>query len=552
MHRVVELLLTEPDTATRAGDHRADDRLPDWSEAAVRDRITELRRAADALAEIDDDALTAAGRVADRVDAQLLHAAVDARLFALRDLREHEWNPLLHNPGFLIHKLLLSPLPTERLASALAGRLTAIPETLATAETVLRDCPAIHLRTAVDQAAGLGGLIGTEVRGLTAGSGYGGLVVPATAALAALDQHLAWLRDRLADTDPTGGPDPRLGRRLWEAKLWHTLDSELTGTALLERATRRLEEVTEQLTETARELGYDDVRAALDAVAADGPDDTTVVAMASAALDRATAFVRERGLVPLVDDPIEVRTMPEFARGVSVAYCDAPGPLEVPGVPTVYAIAPTPAGWPQERVRSYYREYNAAMIEDLSVHEAMPGHYLQMAHERTYERAAGGAVAGGSGGAGGAGGSGEAGGSGAVRAICGSGVFREGWAVLAEELMADAGYGGPAVRLQQLKMQLRSTLNALLDQQVHCDGMAEADALALLRGRGFQEEGEAVGKWRRALLTSTQLSTYFVGYVELADLAAARPAGVPQSQWYGRMLAHGAPPPRHLRTLLAP
>ena len=94
------------------------------------------------------------------------------------------------------------------------------------------------------------------------------------------------------------------------------------------------------------------------------------------------------------------------------------------------------------------------------------------------------------------------------------------------------------------------TINALLDQLVHCDGMTETDALALMTGRGFQEEGEAAGKWRRALLTSTQLSTYFVGYSEMADVAASRPTGVSVRDWHDAMLAHDCPPPRHLRTLL--
>jgi hypothetical protein len=123
--------------------------------------------------------------------------------------------------------------------------------------------------------------------------------------------------------------------------------------------------------------------------------------------------------------------------------------------------------------------------------------------------------------------------------------------VYAEEVMAEHGFGGPPVRLQQLKMQLRMTINAILDQLVHCEDLPEADAMALMIERGFQEEGEAVGKWRRALLTSTQLSTYFVGYSEVAEIAAARPPGMSPRGWHDAMLAHGSPPPRHLRTLLA-
>jgi uncharacterized protein (DUF885 family) len=218
--------------------------------------------------------------------------------------------------------------------------------------------------------------------------------------------------------------------------------------------------------------------------------------------------------------------MPEFARGVAVAYCDPPGLLETADVPTFYCIAPTPSRWSPQRVESFYREYNTHMIRNLTAHEAMPGHFLQLAHAR------------------------RSGGCRKVRAACRSMPFVEGWAVYGERLLAEHGFGGPAVRMQQLKTQLRMTLNTILDQLVHCEGLPRSDALALMRQRGFQEEGEAVGKWQRALLTSGQLSTYFVGYVEVVAIARARPEHRPLRDWHNQMLAHGSPPPRHLRTLL--
>jgi hypothetical protein len=71
-----------------------------------------------------------------------------------------------------------------------------------------------------------------------------------------------------------------------------------------------------------------------------------------------------------------------------------------------------------------------------------------------------------------------------------------------------------------------------------------------MTGRGFQEDGEATGKWRRAQLTSAQLSTYYVGYTEVADLAAdLRSRGMSERAAHDAMLAHGSPPVRLLRTL---
>lgn len=528
--RIVDALLeSRPGLATSTGDHRYDDRLPDLSAtAAVADQAM-LREAADALSELDPDALG----VEERVDHALLTSFVDQALFEWTEIRAHEWDPLVHNPGPLLHALAARPYaPVEERLTSLAGRLAAVPDALATARATLRDMPRIHAETAVGQFTGTAALIRDEVPALLAQApALHDRVEPAAiAAIAALEEFVAWLRTGLA-ADAGPGRDPRLGRRRWEARLWHTLDTELGAAEIQRRAWANLDRVTEEIRAAAVELvggPADDetVRRALDMLAAEHPDDHTIVALASVTLDEATDFVRAHDLVTLVDDPCVIQEMPEFARGVAVAYCDSPGPLETAAVPTFYCIAPTPADWPAHRVESFYREYNDHMIRNLTVHEAMPGHFLQLAHARRHV------------------------GPTRVRALTESGPFIEGWAVYTEELMAGLGFGGLPVRLQQLKMQLRMTINALLDQLVHCEELPEAEAMALMTGRGFQEEGEAAGKWRRALLTSTQLSTYFVGYSEVAEIAAARPAGVSVRDWHDAMLAHDCPPPRHLRTLL--
>jgi uncharacterized protein (DUF885 family) len=523
-----ELLAADPGLAARAGDHRFDDRLPDLSATAVAARVTMLRDASGALSGVDTDDLGPA----ERVDHEQLLSLVERSLFALTEVREHEWNPLLHNPGELLHSLVSRPFaPVEQRLESVAARLAAIPDALATARALLVDCPRIHLETAAGQFRGTASFVRTEVLALLSGApGLAATVEPAAAeAVTALESFGDWLRVRAAATEE--GRDPRLGRRLWEAKLWHTLDTELTAGDVLRMARENLDRVTEEIRRSAAELvggraDDDTVRKALNQLAENHPDNGTIVDLARVAMDETTSFVTAHDLVSLVDDPCEILEMPEFDRGVAVAYCDSPGALEPAGLPTYYCIAPTPADWSAERVESFYREYNDHMVRNLTVHEAMPGHFLQLAHGRRYAATT------------------------RVRAVTRSGPFCEGWAVYTEEVMAGHGFGGLPVRLQQLKMQLRMTINAILDQLVHCEDLTEGEAMALMTGSGFQEEGEAAGKWRRALLTSTQLSTYFVGYAEMAAIGAARPDGVAVGRWHDTMLSHGSPAPRHLRTLL--
>src|SRR5206468_7854366 len=102
------------------------------------------------------------------------------------------------------------------------------------------------------------------------------------------------------------------------------------------------------------------------------------------ALVDATAAVRRLGIVTVPDDPMRIEVMPAFRRGIAVAYCDSPGPLEEGGLAYV-AVSPTPAGWSADRVASFYREYNLAMLRELMIHEAMPGHMLQIAHARRFQ-----------------------------------------------------------------------------------------------------------------------------------------------------------------------
>jgi uncharacterized protein (DUF885 family) len=525
-----------PDAATGLGDHRFDARLPDSSAQAMAAERRALDGWAARLAALDRGALSAE----HQVDAAMMADSVARRVFEIDELREHTWNPLLANPGKAIYQLLardFAPLP-DRLASV-AGRLAEVPAALAEARRQLGPMPRVHLETAIGQIDGTIALVSNQLDATLrdAPPCAAQLAQVRPAALDALAGHRAWLSARLADGDG-GFADPRIGPERFARKLSLTLSAAADADAILARAEADLDRVSEQIAELAAQIagatGPGVVRQVLGQLAADVPDDTTILEFCRDALAAQTAFVTDRRLITVYDDPVELIPMPEIDRGVAVAYCDSPGPLEPTPQPTFIAVSPTPADWPAERVASFYREYNRHMVHDLMVHEAMPGHYLQLQHSRRFT-----------------------GSDTAIRAALRSGSFTEGWAVYAERVMAEQEYPGEgdprAVRVQQLKMQLRMTINAILDARIHAHGMTEAEAMALMTGRGFQEEGEAAGKWRRAQLTSAQLSTYYVGYCEISDLAgdlrAAGP-GLTDLQVHDRMLAHGSPPVRLLRTLI--
>ena len=528
-------LEADPVGATWLGDHRFDDRLPDYSPEAQASRSRQIDDQLTAIDAIDDVELD----VVDLVDLEILRSRLQREAFEIDELASAQWNPMEWNPGTALHLLLsrdFAPWP-ERLAS-IQSRLSAIPEFLDTARRSLDSMPHIHVETAIGQLTGTRAVV-TDSIGEQCAMHETDLPEGIDAAVAAIDEHIAWLNEQL----PVSTRSPRLNQRIYAGVLWHSLDDATSANHLMREAEAHLDEVTGRMREAAAEYLDESVHAdrvvrrALERVAAQAVvTDSTVLPLVREALEHATDFVRDRELVSIPQQDTEVIEMPEIHRGVAVAYCDAPGPLEEASVPTYVAVSPTPGSWDQERVASFYREYNAMLLHDLTIHEAMPGHVLQLAHAARAQTPT------------------------RVRRFGFSGVFVEGWAVYAEELLLDNGYAPEdspqsalAIRLQQLKMQARMAINTILDIRVHSMEMSEDEALRLMTFRGFQEEGEAIGKWRRALLTAGQLPTYFVGYQAVRSIA--NDLRVVHPDWSDRqvhdlMLSHGSPAPRHLRTLI--
>ncbi len=536
---IEEYLRLNPEQATQLGDHRYDDKLSDYSPSgrqATHDTISKY------LAELDH--VDRAGLTgANRVDFQILRDNLEYQQFASEQLKAYENNPRFYNSSLAdaIYELTArDTVPAAERLHSLAGRLAAIPRVIEEAKANLKNPAKVTTETAIDQTGGAISLIRDDLEPLLKQAPeLRAEVAPAQAkAIAALTAYKQWLKDDLL---PRSTGDFRLGKKLYRQKLHFALSSDLTPEVILARAEAELSKTTDLMYSIARPMYLAQfpnadaatladrpkvIKAVLDHLSEKSLTDTTIVPQATETLKEATEFVRSHDLVTLPTTPVKVIVAPEFNRGAAVAYCQPPGALE-PNGETFFAIAPTPTDWPEARKKSFYREYNAYMLYDLTVHEAMPGHYLQLAHANQFKAPT------------------------LVRALFFSGLFAEGWAVYTERVMAEAGFGGPEVHMQQLKMRLRATINAIIDQKIHMGTMTEKEALDLMMKQGFQEEGEAVGKWKRARLTSTQLSTYFVGTIEQDDLRrdaeAKEGANFNLKRYHDTVLSFGTPPTKYVR-----
>ncbi|TWT17829.1 DUF885 domain-containing protein [Luteimonas marina] len=541
-------LALSPVAATQIGDHRFDAELDDVGEAGRRKAVEFNRRF---LAELDAIDATRLSRE-NQVDAKILRNQLEYALWDAETLQSWAWDPQTYSglAGGAIYGLMareFAPMP-ERLRSATA-RMEKIPALLAQARASLDPArvPKAHADTVAKQNKGVLTLVDTFITpnaDQLQGEDRRRLDAAVATLRDAVEEHQKWLDGVLV---PNAKGNFRIGAALYDQKLRYALNSSLSRQEIRQRAEAELGRIRDEMygvakTVLAGRAGAPEtpdaptedekqraIEAAMELAYADKPAREEVVDFARHTLEVATAFVREKDLVSVPDDPVKIILMPEFQRGFSVAYADSPGPLDK-GLDTYYAISPIPDDWNDAQVDSFLREYNKRLIHVLTIHEAMPGHYLEGAHSARFPST--------------------------LRAVFRSGPFAEGWAVYTERVLADAGYldNDPLFRLMQLKFYARAVANAILDQGLHVDNWSKEQAMDLMVRQTFQQQSEADGKWIRAQLSSTQLATYFVGAQEHFD--ARKVAEAKQGEafdlkaYHDGILSYGAPPVRFARQLL--
>jgi len=491
-----------PYEATMLGDHRFDHLLDDVSAEARqqwlqhdRDTLRRLPR------EIPLDQLTAAGRV----DFEILRDDLNRSIWLAENTRPFEEDPRTYGRYITdsVYSLLVqSTLPQEENIRNAIARMQQIPRIVRTARENLRESPPTILETAILQNEGAIRFYEQSIFDLVGETEQlAELRAATTAILPALQEHQAFLLDsrRLR-----ANGEWRLGPARFSEKLQLVLNAGVSARELLDDALQEFDRVQDELYLVSRQLwsSYysgrplppDDaagrretISLVIAAVSKEHGKPEDLVDDARATVGRIKEFITRQDILTLPDpDRCQVIEMPEFRRGNSLAYLDSALPLDPEGISS-YAVSPPPAAWGEERVRSFLEEYNRHMLQVLTIHEAWPGHYVQLEYSNRSPSL--------------------------IRRVLQSGVFIEGWAVYTEQMMLDQGYGEGSLqlRLNQLKFYLRAVVNAILDYRMHCTQMTDEEAMELLTVQAYQSLGEAQLKVIRAKQSSTQLSTYFAG-----------------------------------------
>jgi uncharacterized protein (DUF885 family) len=539
---VYSTLAFSPSAASSAGYHQhsgvaLDAQLDDFSAASIAAQNKFYREFRRKLSALKPEQLSPA----DHADFDILSDQTSLYLLELESIQSYRHNPTLYveligNALFAPYSLEYAPLP-QRYRHLIA-RLHRVPTLLAQARQNLADAPEIWNRVAQEENDGTIGLIDKTLRTGAPAELKADYDRAAAPALKTLREFNRYLKNDLSKKTS----DWRLGKERYAAKFRYSLGTDRPVEEVLAAAEADIKTVRRKMWDLSLPLHvkmyptHRDpvdlnliVGEVLNRIAEQHSTPQKYFADARRDLEETRQFVQAKNLLPLPSrNNLQVIETPEFMRGIYAVGGFNPAPALEPQLGAFYWLTPIPATWPRERIESKLREYNLYGLKLLTVHEAMPGHYVQFEYTNDIQPQS----------------------RRLLRGVFGNGPYIEGWAVYATELMLDQGYrnGSPELRLTFLKQVLRLLANAVIDIRLHTTGMTEQECLDLMTQRTFQEKEEATAKLQRAKLSSCQLPTYYVGWRGWQKIRQG--STLPLAEFHRRALSEGAVPLPVLERLL--
>jgi uncharacterized protein (DUF885 family) len=488
-------LALSPTSATQAGYHThngvsLDEQLDDYSAASIKTSRDFYANMQTRLNTLDAKALDEE----QSADVEIIKNSIGWSLLELDSIQSYKHNPtnyveLAGNALFQCYTLNYAP--SEKRFTHIIKRLEKMPALFEQAKANLTDAPEVWNRVAQEENAGNIELIDKTLRAAVPEAQKADYDKAAEKAIAALRDFNAFLKGPLSKKTS----DWRLGKEKYASKFAYALAIGKTPEQLLTEAEAELQAKRAEMVKLAAPKT---VEQALNEIAQQHATPETYLDEARKDLAQAMAFVKEKGLLTMpARANLQVTETPEFIRGIYAVGGFNPAPALEPQLGAFYWVTPIPKTWPQARIDSKLREYNRYGMQQLTVHEAMPGHYVQFEYANDVQPQS----------------------RRLLRNIFGSGPYVEGWAFYTQQMMSDEGYlaDQPGMRLTMLKQMLRGIANTILDIRLQTMGMTDQQALDLMIKETYQEKEEATAKLQRAQLSSCQLPTYFAGWKSWLD-----------------------------------
>lgn len=526
-----------PDWATSVGYHKYDSLLLIPDDKSRDKLITYAKVQIDSLSRFEVNTLSDA----NRIDYHIMQNQMEEIEWNLQQLKAYQWDPSQANVISTFAYILnehYAPL-SKRLRS-FYQKMANIPLYYKAVEKEIKSPVAELTSLAAEQHLGGVGIFEKDFADSLKKSNIPQaeqklMLDRARISVDAIKAHAAWLK-ALKNDKPRSF---RLGKDLYEAKFKYEIQSELTAQQIFNAAVERKKYLHREMAKISKKLwpkyfgskampadSLELVAQLIDTLSSKHAEQSEFQSAIEKQIPKLTAFVKSKDLVTLdPSKPLIVRREPGYMAGVAGASMSSPGPYDKDG--NSYFNVGSLASWPADKAESYLREYNNYALQFLCIHEAIPGHYVQLVYANKSPSL--------------------------IKSVFGNGAMVEGWAVYSEEMMLDNGFGSdePEMRLMWYKWHLRSVCNTILDYGVHSQGMTKPDALKLLTHEAFQQQAEAEGKWKRVSVSSVQLDSYFTGYKEITDLREAYKKKLADKyklkEFNEKFLSYGSAPVKYIK-----
>ncbi len=514
----------QPGWAVYLGKHEYDGVVPDWSEGAVADQLDRLQVIGGSLAAADD--LTED----EEIDRDLLVAQIAKTTFEWTELRIANRNPMSWVYALDPDLYLRRAYADETTRAAATTRLLAgAREFLAVARTVLdEDLDTTICEWGITAADGLAGMIRSDVVGAFPSAEFDGLTAAVATAAHELEAFARWLEsERL----PSSGERYAIGADAMEALLRHSESISMPLDELLRIGQEDLDRNLAAFRRTAAAIDPDaDPREVYEThVASTHAPRGGLISQTETMLEAIRTFLIDHDLITI---PSEVRAKvaatPKHLRW-AFAMMDTPGPYETTATDAYYFVTPDEPEWDDQRAEEWLRTLNTFALEDISIHEAYPGHYVHFLH---YDSAPT-----------------------EVSRRLTSYAFTEGWAHYAEQMMWEAGYraGDPRYRLAQLSEALVRNCRFVCAIRLHAHGMTVEEATQFFIDHAFYSELPARKEAERGAFDPGYFS-YTLGKLQILqlreDCREAWGAEFSLRRFHDRLLSRGAPPVETMRKVL--
>ncbi|WP_335917295.1 DUF885 domain-containing protein [Shewanella chilikensis] len=496
-----------PTWALYNGFHQYDAKLlvPDATSRTTTLNFIQQQRAK--MASFDFAALTAA----NLIDYRLIENVLGSMEWEIKRFKSWQWDPSSYNVAGGFAQIINEDFaPLEQRLRSVLGRLENVPAYYRAAQQNIDNPTLEHTELAIMQNQGAFSVLSDELLAKVNASGLNAdekalFKQRMDKAVAAIEGHIQFLKQLEQQLKQEGSRSFRIGEVLYEEKFAFDIQAGMSAKVLYEKALADKARVQGEMAKITDKLWgkyfqepkpQDEkkaIRQLIDKLSARHVKREDFVDEVRAQIPELVKFVNQHELVTLdPKKPLVVRETPEYMRGFAGASISAPGPYEKGGN-TYYNVTPLD-GMTDEQAESYLREYNHWILQVLNIHEAIPGHYTQLVYSNESPSL--------------------------VKSLFGNGAMVEGWAVYAERMMLEQGYGNfePEMWLMYYKWNLRVICNTILDYSIQVKGMTEEQAIKLMTDEAFQQQAEAEGKWRRATLSQVQLTSYYAGYREIYDL----------------------------------